>query len=98
MIMGILIIVKAPMRISEIFHRTSELRVAPTRITREKIMLLTALKIFEGSLPRIAIIHIQNTESKSPRQGEVDTPTILPVPTRDAVDTISAEMKIHCLS
>ena len=40
--------------------------------------------------PSSATTHIQNTAPKPPRQMAVDTPTMLPVPTRDAVDTISA--------
>ena len=38
----------------------------------------------------MAISHIQNMDPKPPRQSAVDTPTILPVPTREAVDTIRA--------
>ena len=37
-----------------------------------------------------AMIHIQNTEPNPPRQIAVETPTMLPVPTRDAVETIRA--------
>lgn len=40
--------------------------------------------------PTSATTHIQNTAPKPPRQMAVDTPTMLPVPTRDAVDTMSA--------
>ena len=38
----------------------------------------------------MAMTHIQNTEPKPPAHSAVDTPTMLPVPTREAVDTISA--------
>ena len=38
----------------------------------------------------IAITHIQNTEPNPPIQIADETPTIFPVPTRDAVETISA--------
>ena len=38
----------------------------------------------------IAITHIQNTEPNPPIQIADDTPTIFPVPTLDAVETISA--------
>ena len=34
--------------------------------------------------------HRQNTEPNPPIQSAVDTPIMLPVPTLDAVDTISA--------
>ena len=40
--------------------------------------------------PRIAVIHIQKMAPNPPRQIAVETPMILPVPTRDAVDTIRA--------
>ena len=38
----------------------------------------------------IHITHIQNTAPAPPRQIAVDTPTIFPVPTREAVETIRA--------
>ena len=44
-----------------------------------------------------AMIHIQKTDPKPPRQMAVDTPMILPVPTRDAVETMSA-WKLETLS
>ena len=37
-----------------------------------------------------AITHIQKTEPGPPRQIAVETPRIFPVPTRDAVETMSA--------
>ena len=40
--------------------------------------------------PRMAVIHIQKIAPKPPRQMAMETPMMLPVPTRDAVDTISA--------
>ena len=39
--------------------------------------------------PMIAVIHIQKTEPKPPRQIAVETPTMLPVPTLDAVEIIN---------
>ena len=41
-------------------------------------------------MPISAIIHIHIAAPKPPRQMAVATPTMLPVPTREAVDTISA--------
>ena len=38
----------------------------------------------------MAVIHIQKIAPKPPRQIAVETPMMLPVPTRDAVDTIRA--------
>jgi len=38
----------------------------------------------------MAMTHIQNTAPKPPAQMAVEMPMMLPVPTRDAVDTISA--------
>ena len=38
----------------------------------------------------MAVIHIQKMAPAPPRQMAVDTPMMLPVPTRDAVETISA--------
>ena len=40
--------------------------------------------------PIIAVIHIQNTAPAPPAQIAVATPMMLPVPTRDAVETIKA--------
>ena len=40
--------------------------------------------------PIIAVTHIQNTAPAPPAHMAVATPMILPVPTRDAVETISA--------
>ena len=40
--------------------------------------------------PRKAMSCIQNTAPGPPKQIAVDTPIMLPVPTRDAVDTINA--------
>lgn len=37
--------------------------------------------------PMIHIIHIQKTDPGPPKQIAVDTPMMLPVPTREAVDT-----------
>ena len=37
-----------------------------------------------------AMTHIQNTAPYPPQQMAVEMPMILPVPTREAVDTISA--------
>ena len=42
------------------------------------------------ALPRRAVSHIQNTAPGPPRQMAVEMPAMLPVPTREAVDTISA--------
>jgi aspartyl/asparaginyl-tRNA synthetase len=55
-------------------------------------MLPDALTIHSiaDALPIKAIIHIQKTEPKPPMQSAVETPMMLPVPTRDAVETISA--------
>ena len=44
----------------------------------------------EDAPPRIAVTHIQKIAPAPPRQIAVDTPMILPVPTREAVETISA--------
>ena len=38
----------------------------------------------------MAMTHIQNTAPKPPRQIAPEMPTMLPVPTREAVDTIRA--------
>jgi len=40
--------------------------------------------------PMIAITHIQNTGPNPPIQIADEPPTIFPIPTRDAVETISA--------
>ena len=42
------------------------------------------------ALPIIAITHIQKTEPNPPKHKAVDTPTMFPVPTREAVETIRA--------
>ena len=44
--------------------------------------------------PSSATTHIQNTAPKPPRQMAVDTPTILPVPTRDAVDGLAKQAEL----
>ena len=41
------------------------------------------------ALPRRAVTHIQNTAPIPPMQMAVEMPAMLPVPTREAVDTIS---------
>ena len=40
--------------------------------------------------PMIAVIHIQNTAPAPPTETAATTPTMLPMPTRVAVDTTSA--------
>ena len=40
------------------------------------------------ALPSRAVIHIQNTAPMPPTQMAVEMPAMLPVPTREAVDTI----------
>ena len=42
------------------------------------------------ALPSRAVTHIQNTAPVPPRQMAVEMPAMLPVPTREAVDTIRA--------
>ena len=40
--------------------------------------------------PIMAMAHIQKTDPKPPRHRAVEIPMILPVPTRDAVETMRA--------
>ena len=64
--------------------------VAVSLAVSSLIDLGKVLSINADAPPMTAITHIQKTEPGPPRQIAVETPRIFPVPTRDAVETMSA--------